>query len=159
MKKTEGHLPATGPLSALSQAERDLISSFGELLVFTKDHDIIIEGREQDHLYYLIDGLLHATVRMPRAKECTLLGRIEAGEWFGEVNIFNPAAASATVTAKTRAQVWRISRGGLEQLLNQQTSLGAHLLMGLAEQLAQRLRAADERLQNILAQAMSFTTR
>ena len=134
-------LPESSLLEQLNEEERKVLSSFGEFLTVESNSILISEGGDQDFLYYVVDGTLHASAQGGKS----LLGRISEGEWFGEVNVLDPGKASATVTARSYTCVWRISRSGLENFINEYPSQGAYLLLSISKQLAQRLRAVNDR--------------
>ncbi|MFA9565162.1 MAG: hypothetical protein ACERLM_10730, partial [Acidimicrobiales bacterium] len=70
---------------------------------------------------------------------------LHSGESIGEVNIFDPDVASATVAGVEYAQVWRVDLKSLEDYLQERPVSGAHVLIGIAKQLSQRLREANEK--------------
>jgi CRP-like cAMP-binding protein len=81
-----------------------------------------------------------------RSGRQVLLGRIGAGETIGEINIFHPGLASATVTAIEFSQVWRIDRTSLEEFMNVSPLPASHLLIGIASTLSRRLRETNEKV-------------
>lgn len=105
---------------------------------------LIEEGHTQDSLYFVISGTLHATTQ--RSGRQVLLGKIGPGETIGEINIFHPGHASATVTAVEFSQVWRIDRQSLEDFMNVSPLPAAHLLIGIASTLSKRLRETNEKV-------------
>lgn len=137
-------LPAIGIVADLSEDDRLLLGSYGEFLSFQTGQEVIKQGDPQDCLYLVIGGLLHAH-RAAHNRDF-LLGRIQPGASFGEVNIFDPSSASATVVAREFAQVWRISRENLEAFLETSPVAGGNLVVGIATQLSRRLRDVNERL-------------
>ena len=125
-------------LSAFDEEERQLLGSYGKFVRYRPEDAVIREGGRQDNLYYLIRGLLHAVHNV--SDGATPVGAIRDGEWFGEINIFDPQSASATVISRSDALVWRMSRARLEDLLNEHPVLGCQLLLSVSELLAQRIR-------------------
>jgi CRP-like cAMP-binding protein len=81
-----------------------------------------------------------------RAGHLTLLGKIKRGETIGEMNLLDPAKASATVTAVEFSQVWRISSEALEDFMNAYPLPAAHLLIGIGRTLARRVRDVNEKI-------------
>ncbi len=137
-------LPAKGIIEPLGNDDRQLLSSYGE---FRPVHDrqvLIEDGNTQDSLYFVIAGTLHATTM--RQGRQVLLGKIGPGETIGEINIFHPGLASATVTAVEFSQVWRIDRQSLEEFMNASPLPAAHLLIGIASTLSKRLRETNEKV-------------
>ncbi|MFT6178397.1 MAG: CRP-like cAMP-binding protein [Akkermansiaceae bacterium] len=141
---TNNELPAIGFAAEISAADRQSISSFGEFLPVLADSTLIVEGEAQESLYLVVSGLLHAHTLTDGRK--TLLGRLKAGDVIGEVNIFDPGKASATVEAQEFCQVWRMSRSMFDEMLRDEPAVAGALLMSIAAQLSTRLRETNEKV-------------
>jgi CRP-like cAMP-binding protein len=137
-------LPAKGIIEPLGDDDRLLLSSYGEFLPVHERQVLIEEGNQQNTLYYVISGTLHASTT--RSGRPVLLGRIGAGETIGEINIFHPGLASATVTAIEFTQIWRIDRQSLEDFMNVSPLPASHLLIGIASTLSRRLRETNDKV-------------
>ena len=137
-------LPALGILNPLGDDDRRLLSGYGEFRPVLKDNHLIEEGLDQDRLFFVINGTLHATTL--RGGHPVLLGKIGRGETIGEINLLDPNKASATVTAVEFAQVWTITRESLEEFMNEYPLPAAHLLVGIGKTLARRLRDVNEKI-------------
>jgi len=137
-------LPAKGIIEPLGDEDRQLLSSYGEFRPVQDRQVLIEEGNTQNSLYFVISGILHATTM--RQGRQVLLGKIGPGETIGEINIFHPGLASATVTAVEFSQVWRIDRQSLEEFMNACPLPAAHLLIGIASTLSKRLRETNEKV-------------
>jgi CRP/FNR family transcriptional regulator, cyclic AMP receptor protein len=137
-------LPAKGIIEPLGDEDRLLLSSYGEFRPVHERQVLIEEGHQQNSLYFVISGALHATTM--RGGRQVLLGKISVGETIGEINIFHPGLASATVTAVEFSQVWRIDRGSLEDFMNVSPLPAAHLLIGISSTLSRRLRDTNEKV-------------
>jgi CRP-like cAMP-binding protein len=137
-------LPAHGFLEPLGDEDRDILSGYGQFLPVQKDQNIIEEGLDQNSLYFVISGKLHATSM--RAGHMVLLGTIKTGETIGEMNLLDPAKASATVTAVEFSQVWRIDGDSLEQYINEYPKPAAWLLIGVGKTITRRLRHLNEKI-------------
>ena len=137
-------LPAIGLLAEFEEEDRRMLSSYGEFAKVHKGDKLIRQGAAQDKLYFVVTGLLHATC--VREGRHMLLGKIESGEWFGEINVFDPANASATVEAMQFSQVWSITRKGIEQFFENYPTAGLSLVISIACLLSNRLRKLDEKL-------------
>lgn len=145
-------LPPIGFLENLSEEDRRLLSSYGEFTPAEKGTEIIVEGDPQEQLYLIISGILHVVREQNNSR--TLLWRASPGETLGEVNLFDPGMASATVVAQEYAQIWRVTRGDLEDYVNTYPEAGAQLMLGVSRLLSQRLRAMNERFE-MLQKAMA----
>lgn len=141
---TRPEIPATGIMTDLADDDRQLLGDYGEFLPVHPDQMLIEEGGTQDSLYFIISGVLH--VHTDTAEKRTLVARIGPGETLGEVNLFDPASASASVTAREFSQVWRANRGDLESFMDAYPAAAARLLAGILGEMSVRLRRMNERL-------------
>jgi CRP-like cAMP-binding protein len=75
-----------------------------------------------------------------------LLGTLKTGDTVGEINMFDPGNASASVVSKSFSEIWRIDRARLEQYLEAHPRTAARLLVNVATQLSKRLRKTNEKV-------------
>jgi CRP/FNR family transcriptional regulator, cyclic AMP receptor protein len=146
-RKADGQswkLPAIGLVGELGEEERGILGGHGNFSSLAAGQVVIEQGAAQDALYFVVSGVLHAK-RSDGGRE-VLLGEIRMGEWFGEVNIFDPGEASATVRAVSPSQIWRITKGEFEDFLNENTAAAGKVLVGIATLLSRRLRGVTARL-------------
>ena len=137
-------LPALGILEQLTDSERDLLGGYGEFVPIQADQHLIEEGEPHESLYLLISGKLevYSMIHDRRIN----LGIVEPGQCVGEVNIFDPKKASASVIGEGFSQAWRINRSQLEGFMNDNPIAAAKLLIGIASQLSKRVRGANDTL-------------
>ncbi len=131
-------LPALGWVADLKEEDRDLLASYGEFLGLQPDHDMIRQGDEQRHLYFIISGKLE--VRRSGLEDDIVVGVIQPGEAFGEIAIFDPGPASAHVRALEFSQIWRIDSESFSSFLKDNPVAGNILMLHLATILSQRTR-------------------
>ena len=136
-------LPAMGLVEPLGDEDRLILSSYGEFLPVQPGQTLIEQGKEQNSLFLVISGNLHVIGQQDGRD--IFLARIGPGESIGEVNMFDPADASATVKAVEFSQVWRIDRHMLEEFMNESPLPAAHLLIGISTMLSRRLRQTTEK--------------
>jgi len=137
-------IPAVGIAALLEDEDRRLLSDYGEFLPVQPEQVLIEEGKPQNSLYFLISGVLH--VHTLRDGKPALLARIEAGATIGEINVFDPATASASVTSKSFAQIWRADRQAIEDYVEAYPAAGSRLVIGILAEMSQRIRNMNEKL-------------
>jgi CRP-like cAMP-binding protein len=71
---------------------------------------------------------------------------LEAGDSIGEVSVFDPGPASATVRAGTEAEVWLITRDSMDRLHAANPKVAYRLLSRIATCLSKRLREMNDKL-------------
>lgn len=154
-KLSRPELPAVGIVAELEEQDRALLGNYGEFLPAQPGQTLIKSGDDQEHLYLVISGLLHVTIMVEgRAK---LVARVEAGETLGEVNVFDPAKASATVVAQEFTQIWRVNRYDIDLFVKAYPEAGSILLAGIIGVMCRRIRNMNEKLADI--QSMENLTR
>lgn len=137
-------LPPMGFAENLSDAERTELGSFGDFITANDGDTIIEEGHEQDSLFLVIFGRLH--VQTETTGRSVLLGTVKSGDTIGEVNIFDPGKASASVVAKALSQIWKIDRNRLADFIKAHPESASRLLYNVATQLSRRLRRTNEKV-------------
>jgi CRP-like cAMP-binding protein len=118
------------------------LSNYGEAQVFQPFEVLIHQGDMNDRLFIILDGMLEVFLK-PSDTEIKL-AEITRGECFGEISIFEPAPASATVRAVTLGHVWSMNVDLLQQFMDHHPLEGCTLLLGVNQQLSHRLRAVNE---------------
>ena len=141
---TSNELPAVGFAAELSADDRRALSCFGDFIPGNVDVPLIEEGADQSSLYFVLSGKLHAQTETDGRR--VLLGRIEAGDIIGEVNIFDPGTASATVLPVEFAQLWSLDRSRFDEIVEKEPALAVTLLTAIATQLSKRLRDTNEKV-------------
>lgn len=145
-------LPALGLVAGLEEDDRNLLSGYGEFLPVQEGQQIIEEGKGQDALYFVISGRLH--VHSDKEGKRTLIARIEAGESIGEINVFDPGKASASVTAQAFSQVWKARKEDLETFVNAYPEAGNRLFSALIAEMSRRIRHMNGKLVTVEAEAV-----
>lgn len=136
---TKPTLPTFSWIGQLKDDDRDLLSSYGEFFPGHPGNIIIEEGAQQTEVFVVISGALQVQAKQEDGTE-TLLARVGPGETLGEISLFDPGPAAATVVAVEFSQLWRIADADLLQFMTDNPGAGNVLLRTLASILAQRLR-------------------
>jgi CRP/FNR family cyclic AMP-dependent transcriptional regulator len=132
-------LPTFSWIGHLKEDDRDLLSSYGEFFPGHPGNVIIEEGAMQTEVFVVISGKLEVRAKQEDGSEI-LLALVGPGETLGEISLFNPGPAAATVTASEFSQLWRIADADLMEFMKENPGAGNVLLRTLASILAQRLR-------------------
>ncbi len=137
-------LPAIGFIADLPAEHRAFLSSFGKFIRL-EDGDIVIEeGSPQDSVYLILSGMLE--VFITAEEENVPVAMLGAGDSIGEINIFDPLAASASVAARSECLVWRISCNELQNFFDADPTAGLGFTFGLLKLAGQRLRAMNAKM-------------
>ncbi|MCE0496528.1 MAG: cyclic nucleotide-binding domain-containing protein [Methylacidiphilales bacterium] len=134
-------LPRTGILSFLDDEFRELLTSYG-IIRETKAGELIIqETTPQTHLYVVITGVYAVSTKA--GERDVKLDTVEAGDCFGEVSLFQPGPASATVTCAQAGRLWCMEAAQLQQFLFDAPQAGCALILGINTLLSRRLKRSN----------------
>ncbi len=108
---------------------------------------VIEEGTEVDTLYIVCSGVVH--VRRLSSKHEMLLGRLGVGAFFGEINLFDPGVATASIYVMTnKATLAYIDYESLRAFLSENHEIGYKIVSSMMTETARRLRSVSSRLVN-----------
>jgi CRP/FNR family cyclic AMP-dependent transcriptional regulator len=146
-------LPSFSWIGHLKEDDRDLLSSYGEFFPGHPGNVIITEGVLQTEVFVVISGKLEVRAKQEDGSEI-VLAQVGPGETLGEISLFVPGPAAATVTAVEFSQLWRIADSDLMHFMEENPGAGNILLRTLASILAQRLRQLNPRVFGLSAYAV-----
>ena len=137
-------LPAIGCLADVSAEHRAFLACFGRFLRLQNGEVLIAEGECQESLYLILTGTLHIVACA--AERQTLLATLGAGDSIGEINLFDPATASATAICRSDSQVWALSRREWDAFEQADPVAGVFVLRGLLREVSRRIRRMNAKL-------------
>lgn len=134
----------SGPLARLAPNEVETLLACGARRQFRVDQTVLEQGRVNASLFIVTRGVLH--VRRVAERKQVLLGRLEAGSFFGEVSLFDPGATTASVVGASTGEVVELHRSHIEAFGAANPAALARFLTGVLEEMSRRLRRTDDRL-------------
>ncbi len=137
-------LPAAGFLADVSSEHRAFLACFGKFLRPAAGEVVIEEGEAQESLYVILSGTLHIVAS--HAERPMLLAAFGEGDSIGEINLFDPATASATAVVRTAGLIWTLTREEFESFMAADPVAGISVMKGLLRQVAKRIRSMNEKL-------------
>lgn len=135
-------LTPVGILYFLRPGDLETLKFYGIFGEYAAGETIIKEGASQDRLYFVISGKLQVVVDSVGTE--IVLGEMSHGDCFGEVSIFEPGPASATVRVLETSVLWHLDVLSLQQYFEQLPAAGGQLMLGIAQLLCRRLRQANK---------------
>ena len=105
--------------------------------------DVVKQGEHGDAMYLVLEGELR--VRMMIGGKETTLVTLNAGEFFGEISLFDQGPRSADVVANKDSVLLKISATAFQKMLNLAPDLAAPFLFAIARTLTARIRADNKR--------------
>lgn len=104
---------------------------------------IVKQGDHGDAMYLVLEGELR--VRMMISGKESILVTLQAGEFFGEISLFDHGPRSADVIANTDAVLLKITSTAFEEMIKNGPSLAAPILFAIGKTLTARIRADNKR--------------
>jgi CRP/FNR family transcriptional regulator, cyclic AMP receptor protein len=137
-------------VSLLRDLSDDELKSFAGLLTIREcasGERILEEGTPVNHLYIVCDGVVHVR-RLAQTREM-LLSRLGVGAHFGEINLFDPGMATASIYAmKTPTRLAVVSYENLREFMSSNPTMGYKIVTSMMTEMARRLRQTSARLVN-----------
>ena len=126
------------------------LAAFRDLLTIREaapGERIVEEGTPVTALYIVCSGVVH--VRRLAQKREMLLGRLGAGAFFGEINLFDPGVATASIYAmKTPVTLAVAPYAPVREFMAANPATGYKIVSGMMAETARRLRQTSARLVN-----------
>lgn len=142
--------------TALTELNRNAAQEVAELL--KSEHVaagtvLIEEGMTSTGFMALIlEGEAIVANAITSSGEAVVLGEIGTGAVFGEMGILDGKPRSATVTAVTDMDIVVLDRPGLRRLIDEMPSVAVSLLSAVMVRVAERLRATNARVLELVAE-------
>jgi CRP-like cAMP-binding protein len=109
----------------------------GEERVVHSGTAIVDEGVRPNALFIVISGRFDVEIG---TLDDTLLAKLEAGEWIGEISFLEGSPASATIVADQESVVLVIDRQVLDKRIREDTAFAARMYRAFALVAERRLR-------------------
>jgi CRP/FNR family transcriptional regulator, cyclic AMP receptor protein len=116
---------------------------------------ILVEGESGGQLHVISEGEVRISKVVPGVGE-EALTILRPGAFFGEVQFFDGAPASAHAIAHTECEVLSIPHGEVESLIRSRPVLAAKFFWAFGRTLAGRLRETNEKMATLLAISKAF---
>ena len=145
--KEEFELLRRVPIFAeIEPAKLKLLAFMSERIGFDPGKRLVQQGDPADAAYLIIDG--HAEVILETRAGPVVVATIGANETVGEMGILGDVPRNATVRAKDRVIVLRISKEPFMRMVREFPNMAVSIM----RELAQRLDATNQQLSGALAE-------
>lgn len=147
MQKVE--VLSTSPLfEMLSNQELEYVSELSRPRRFTAGQIIFEEGELGDSLYVIASGEVEV-LRKNSAGERSPIAVLAAPEFFGEMSLIDKEYRSATVRARTDAELLHLTAENLASFRKQHRDGFTFVVINIARVLSSRLREANSKLASL----------
>lgn len=133
-------------LAGMSDELLEKLIPFLEVSEMKQAAEIARQGQPGDAMYFILTG--EVRVRLLIAGKESVLATLEAGEFFGEMALFDDGPRSADVIANRDTSVVKFTGDSLSQICANIPELATPLLFALGKSLAARIRADNKRFRD-----------
>lgn len=147
---TPGSLRRIKILADLNDAQLEHLLDFLELQRVPQWSVVFQQGDPGDGMFLVLAGELRARI-MAGDRETTL-ATFAAGDFFGDMSLFDHGPRSADVVANVDSTVLRISVAAFDRLTREAPALATPFLRATARTLAARIRADNKRFNQLTQQ-------
>ena len=130
----------------LNDSELAAVAALFTLRTAKNKEKILQEGYPVTHFYIVCDGVAH--VRRLAQKREMLLGRINKGMFFGEINLFDPGVSTASIYAMNDLKIAVCDYATLRTFMSANPATGYKIATGMMTEMSRRLRTTSARLAN-----------
>ena len=129
-------------MARFSDEQLDRFAALGELERFQPGEDVVVAGTLGEAFYLLLSG--SASVIASATGQGKPLATLQAGEFFGEMSLLEPAVRSATVRAADLCEVFRVPNFAMVNLMQDDPAAMSALLVAMVRALSGRLRQTNK---------------
>jgi CRP-like cAMP-binding protein len=134
-------LPRSGILAFMDDQAREQFGGYGCIVSTTPGQVLMREGEVNTKLYIVLAGTF--TIVSEASGHEVVLDTVGVGDCLGEVAIFNPDKASATVKSLQNGRLWNIDAAALQEFLYEWPADGCAALLGIDIILSRRLKRTN----------------
>jgi diguanylate cyclase (GGDEF)-like protein len=135
--------------SSLSADEIENVVNHLHTITVKEGEAIFNEGDEGNELYIVKSGIVSTSIRLPDGGEKEIV-EFKAGDFFGEMSIFEDAPRSATCLTKTESSLFRLHQKDFFHLINSFPSTAIKIMYRMLNVTTQRLRSTGEFLSEMV---------
>jgi CRP/FNR family transcriptional regulator, cyclic AMP receptor protein len=145
------HAELLRTVSILRQLSDEELAAFSALLTVRDAkvrERVIEEGTKVNCLYIICSGVVH--IRRIAQKREILISRLGAGGFFGEINLFDPGVATASIYAMKPTTLAFVDYETLRTFMSGNPATGYKIVSAMMTEMARRFRLTSTRLVNAI---------
>jgi len=130
-------------LAGMTDGQLERFAEFVEVEKVPQWTVVVKQGEPGDSMYFILEGELRARINV--ADRETILATLGAGDFFGDISLFDHGPRSADVVANSDSLVVKISAPGFEKLAKDAPEIATPLLRAVGRTLSARIRTDNKR--------------
>lgn len=144
-------------LAEMNDQQLGRFVQFMEVKQVRQFNEVVRQGEHGDSMFLILEG--EVRVRLMIAQKETTLTTLSAGEFFGEMTLFDQGPRSADVVANNETTLLKISLQAFTKLIADAPDLATPFLMGICRTLTARMRADNKRYRDTINFARASANR
>ena len=140
-------VPLLKTVSIFRKLDESELSAVADLILVREaafKECLLEEGKPVTHFYIISAGAVH--IRRLAGKREMLLARMGPGHFFGEINLFDPGVASASIYAMKPTRLLEFEYGRFHTFMEENPAAGYKIVAAMMTELARRFRQTNARL-------------
>ncbi len=129
-------------LGCMTDTELERFAEFMEIERVLPCEVVVKQGDHAAAIYLILEGEFHVRVNIEGREN--VLARMGAGDFFGDMSLFDHGPRSADVVADTSARVLNGSAAAFERLAKEAPELATPFLLALGKTLVSRIRVENK---------------
>lgn len=138
--------------SALTPDELLRVEPYLQSQEFHRGEIIFRQGDPGDGMYFILSGNVSVILEQKESKKELRLATFAEGVFFGDMAILEDQPRSATVRSDTDTQLLFMSKNDFYKLIESEPLIANRILLGLARELAYRLRSTNAEVSTLAEQ-------
>lgn len=134
--------------AGLSDDDLKEFLTFADLCYAPPEELIVRRGDPGDALYFVLSGGVRVSIDVHGGEKT--LTEVAAGDFFGELVMFNRGTRSADVIAEKETRLLRVKSQAIQDLVQRNPKLAAPLLFAIGSAMAERITEDNRRLEEKL---------
>ena len=130
-------------LAGMTDEQLERFAQFVEAEKVPQWSVIVKQGDPGDAMYFILDGELRVRINVMGSE--TILATLAAGDFFGDVSLFDHGPRSADVVANADSTVVKISAAAFDELAKAAPEIATPFLRAVGRTLSARIRTDNKR--------------
>jgi len=130
-------------LAGMSEDQLERFAQFVEVEKIPQWAVVVKQGDPGEAMYFILDGELRVRINVMGSE--TILTTLAAGDFFGDVSLFDHGPRSADVIANTDSTVVKISAAAFDELAKAAPEIATPFLRAVGRTLSARIRTDNKR--------------
>ena len=130
-------------LGGMTDEQLEHFAQFVEVEKVPQWSVIVKQGDPGDSMYFILEGELRARINVMGRE--TILATLGAGDFFGDISLFDQGPRSADVVANSDSVVVKVSAVGFDKLAKEAPEIATPFLRAVGRTLSARIRTDNKR--------------